>query len=211
MQDRNEAHLEALQEIRSIMDRSVKFVSLSGMSGIWAGCTALIGAFIANTWLQKPLFQGMGAQATETTGYFDPLYIRFMLLGISVFFVALSGAFFFTFRKAKRLNHTLWSTASRQLMFYTFFPMFAGGVFCITFIYRGCGQFVGPACLVFYGLALISASKHTLSDIRYLGMLQVALGCCNLFFPDFGLYFWAAGFGVLHVIYGAVLWNKYDK
>jgi hypothetical protein len=76
------------------------------------------------------------------------------------------------------------------------------------FIYYGIGIFVAAACLVFYGLALISASRHTLSDIRYLGMLQVALGCTALFFPGYGLIFWALGFGLLHILYGAIMSGK---
>ncbi len=207
----NDATLEALQEIRSIMDRSARFVSLSGWSGIWAGLSALVGAFIARGWLMDPEFQTIGKRLDTTPDYFDPFSVRLMMLGMGVFIVALCGALFFTWRKAQRSNQSLWNTASRQLLYQAFFPLFAGGVFCVTFVYYGCGMFVGPACLVFYGLSLISASRHTLSDIRYLGMLDVALGCCNLFFPGYGLYFWAAGFGVLHIVYGAVMWNKYDK
>ena len=209
----NDSSLEALLEIRSIMDRSARFVSLSGMSGIWAGSTALVGAYIANRMLQSPRNTSIGSRRTEmgSPEFFDTFTVNLMLLGIAVFVVALVGAFYFTFKKAKRNNHTLWNNASRQLLIQGFFPMFAGAAFCVTFIYYGCDMFVGPACLVFYGLALISASRHTLSDIRYLGMLDVALGCCCLFFPGFSLYFWAAGFGILHIVYGAMMWNKYDK
>ena len=203
--------LEALQEIRSIMDRSARFVSLSGMSGVWAGATALVGAYIASGLLQRPEYRYIGKGNEGTVAYFDSFTVHLMLLGIAVFAVALAGAFYFTYHKARRNGHTLWNYASRQLLLQALIPLLTGGIFCVTFIYYNCGFFVGPACLVFYGLALISGSKHTLSDIRYLGMLEVALGCTNLFFPGHGLYFWAAGFGVLHIIYGAMMWNKYDK
>ena len=210
-QEHQDASLEALREIRSIMDRSARFVSLSGMSGIWAGATALVGAYLAHLMLQSPNNRYIGTGVESTFAYFDQFTVRLMLLGIAVFIVALAGAFYFTFKKAKRNNHSLWNNASRQLLLQGFFPLFAGGAFCFTFIYYGCAMFVGPACLVFYGLALISGSRHTLSDIRYLGMLDVALGCCSLFFPGFGLIFWAIGFGILHIVYGAMMWSKYDK
>ena len=209
--EKNDATLEALQDIRSIMDRSARFVSLAGMSGVWAGCTALAGAYIAHLMLQSPANRYIGTGIEASPAYFDAFTLRLMLLGFAVFIVALAGAFYFTFKKAKRNNHSLWNNASRQLLLQCFFPLFAGGAFCVTFIFYGCALFVGPACLAFYGLALISGSRHTLSDIRYLGMLDVALGCCNLFFPGFGLFFWAAGFGVLHIVYGIMMWNKYDK
>ena len=213
MQENNQdATLEALQEIRNIMDRSARFVSLSGMSGIWAGCVALVGAVIAYSWLNNPHNLYIeGKYFEENESFFDPFTLKLVVLGIAVFIVALAGAFYFTWNKAKKHSHSLWNSASRQLLVQGFFPLFAGGVFCVDFIYYGSTQFVSPACLVFYGLALISGSRHTLSDIRYLGMLEVALGCASLFFPGLGLYFWATGFGFLHIIYGAMMWSKYDK
>ncbi len=111
--------------------------------------------------------------------HFDKFTNDIIFLGIAVFAVALAGALFFTHRKAKRMGQPLWNNASRLMAGQLFYPVFAGGVFCLLFIYYGCGMFVVPACLVFYGLALISAARHTLSDIRYLGMLDVALGCSN--------------------------------
>lgn len=211
MDSHSHASLETLQDIRNIMDRSARFVSLAGMSGIWAGAVALAGAYIAHNLLQKPGYEYIGKTRGDELQNFDQITVNLLLLGIGVFAVALAGAFYFTWKKAKRNNHSLWNNASRQLLVQTFFPMLAGGVFSFSFIYHGAGMFVAPACLVFYGLALISGSRHTLSDIRYLGMLDVALGCCSLFFPGFGLIFWALGFGVLHIIYGAMMWNKYDK
>jgi len=203
--------LQSLHEIKDIMNRSSRFLSLSGMSGIWAGCTALAGSAIAYNWLKddgnRYINPGNGG---ATMAYFDGFTVRLMLLGISVFVVAFAGAFYFTRRKARRFELPLWSTALMQMLMQGFFPMFAGGAFCVAFIYYGCGQFVAPACLAFYGLALVSASRHTLSDIRYLGMLHVALGCSALFFPYLGLYFWALGFGVLHILYGSMMWNKYE-
>ncbi len=209
--ENNDETLEALQEIRSIMDRSARFISLSGWSGIWAGITALAGAAIAYRWLQQPRYEGIGSTLYASAEHFDSSTINFIFLGIGVFVTAMAGAVFFTYRKAARLGQKVWNNASRLMLGQLFYPVFAGGVFSLLFIYYGCGMFVAPACLVFYGLALISASRHTLSDIRYLGMLDVALGCTSMFFPGFGLLFWALGFGVLHIFYGAMMWSKYDK
>lgn len=209
--ENKESTLETLEEIRNIMDRSARFVSLSGLSGVWAGICALAGAAIAYAWTQEPQYSYIGKINEASANYFDAYTIRFIALGLAVFTIALIGAIFFTYRKANKHGHKLWNNASRQMMLQLFFPLFAGGVFSMIFIYYGFGMFVAPACLTFYGLALISASRHTLSDIRYLGMFDVMLGCTNLFFPGFGLYFWAIGFGLLHILYGVIMWNKYDK
>ena len=203
--------LEALKEIRSIMDRSARFISLSGWSGIWAGSMALAGAGIAYSWLRQPGYSYRDIPGAASGDYFDSFTIRLLALGICVFAAALAGGYFFTSRKAKKQGFKLWNNASRQMLLHLFIPMFAGGAFTLFFIYYGLGLFIAPACLVFYGLALVSASSHTLSDIRYLGGLEVALGCACLLCPGYGLYFLAVGFGVLHILYGVIMWNKYDK
>ena len=90
-------------------------------------------------------------------------------------------------------------------------PMVAGGLFILGMLQYGEWRFVAPCYLVFYGLALVNASKYTLTDIRYLGYGEIALGLINMQFIGFGLYFWSAGFGVLHIIYGAIMWWKYER
>ncbi len=203
--------LEALREIRSIMDRSSRFVSLSGWSGIWAGSVAIAGAAIAWSWLQQPGYSDIGSTFYASAEHFDRYTINFIWLGIATFAIALAGVFFFTWRKASRMGQKIWNSASRLMVEQLFYPIFGGSVFCFMFIYYGVGMFVAPTCLVFYGLALISAGRHTYSDIRYLGMLDVTLGCTAMFFPGSGLIFWGLGFGVLHILYGIMMWSKYDK
>lgn len=190
---------------------SAQLLSLSGWSGVWTGVVALIGIFIAYSWLQKPGYSGIGTTLYASAEHFDSFTANFIFLGVAVFLVALGGTLFFTHRQAAISGKPVWTNSSRLMLGQLFYPVFAGGVFCLLFIYYGCGMFVVPACLVFYGLALISAGRHTLSDIRYMGMLDVALGCTAMFFPGYGLIFWALGFGVLHIFYGVMMWGKYDK
>ncbi|MES2397617.1 MAG: hypothetical protein V4549_16525 [Bacteroidota bacterium] len=70
---------------------------------------------------------------------------------------------------------------------------------------------MAPSSLLFYGLALINASKYTLNDIRYLGICEIVLGLIASLYIGYGLLFWAAGFGVLHIVYGAVMYYKYER
>lgn len=211
--EHTDSSLEALKEIRTIMARSARFLSLSGWSGVWAGGTALVGSILAYRWIStRPDYTSVPAAVeTGSAANFHSFIIRLILLAIFVFLVAFAGAFFFTWRKARRQRQNLWNNASRQMMLHLLLPLFAGGVFSLSFIYYGCLIFIAPACLAFYGLSLIGASKYTLSDIRYLGVLEVVLGCTCIYFPAYGLYFWALGFGVLHIFYGLLMWNKYDK
>jgi hypothetical protein len=70
---------------------------------------------------------------------------------------------------------------------------------------------VAPATLVFYGLALVNGSKYTLNDIRNIGYLEAGLGVVSMFVPGYGLWFWALGFGVLHIVYGVTMYYKYER
>lgn len=206
--------LETLQQIRSIMERSARFLSLSGWSGVWAGTVALAGAGIAYKWLERYESEAvMGSNSNryiESGGIVYPLDL--MGLGIAIFIVAFLGGLYFTYRKNKQAGVKIWNTASRKMVINLAIPLAAGAGMTLAFIVHGNWGYIAPGCLVFYGLALINGSKYTVSDIKYLGLTEVILGCIGLFLsPGYGLYLWALGFGVLHIVYGIIMWRKYDQ
>lgn len=208
--------IKTLQDIHSIMERSARFLSLSGWSGVWAGCTALVGAAIARQWLQQApegffYEYNNSIPIGETNGDYRAYVFRFAMLAMVVLIVALAGGLFFTMRKARKAGATLWSPASRRMVFELAVPLAIGGIFAFVFLYRGLEAYIPAICLVFYGLALMNGSKHTLSDIRYLGFFEIALGILCLFLQGYGLLLWTLGFGVLHILYGVIMWNKYDR
>ena len=205
MYQEQEASIKTLQDIRSIMERSARFISLSGWSGVWAGSIALAGSFIAKSWLNN-----MAPAAIAGDAYYAVI-TKFVLLAIAVFIIALRGAYYFTWRKARQQGSKLFNSSSRRMLLEMAMPLAAGSVFALHFVYAGHVAYIAPACLAFYGLSLINGSKYTLSDIKYLGLCILMLGCINLFAPGYGLTLWAIGFGVLHILYGIVMWNKYDK
>jgi hypothetical protein len=203
-------HLEALQDIRQMMQRSSKFISLSGLSGIAAGVWALVGAYFANNWI-KEFHRECTGGSIYSGDEFEQLIIKLLLLAAAVLGLAFISAFYFTWRKTKEDNVALWNHTSKQLTINMLIPLAAGGLFVLTILQRGEWHFVTPACLIFYGVALVNASKYTLSDIRYLGISEIILGLIATQYVGQGLYFWAIGFGVLHIIYGFLMWNKYER
>jgi len=125
--------------------------------------------------------------------------------------VTLAGGAYFTWRKARRNNLPIWDATSRKVAVNLCLPLASGGFFILGLMYNNHESLIAPSCLVFYGLALVNASKYTLTDIRYLGITEIILGILNIFFLRRGLYFWGLGFGVLHIIYGLVMWWKYER
>lgn len=202
-----------ISEIHQMMQRSSKFISLSGLSGISAGLAAIAGTAFAFFILDKgQLDAGMKEFPAMNSGMkIASRDLSIAVDGIIVLFVALATSIFFTTRKARRNGMKVWDGTTRRLLANLFLPLIAGGIFCLGLYYHGSGFLVPSATLVFYGLALIHASKYTFVEVRALGISETVLGLISLFLLRYSLFFWAAGFGLLHIIYGIMMYSRYER
>jgi len=197
-----------LASIRSIMERSSKFISLSGLSGILAGVYALIGAGIAYSMLYSGtnrVYLKLDMGSGQGTLY------ELIATASVVLVLSLITAYLLASRQARRKNQPMWGAVSMQLMFHMAVPLIAGGILIFILLLHHHYGIVSASSLIFYGLALVSASNFTFADVKYLGLCEIALGLVAACLPGYGLLFWALGFGVLHIIYGARIYLKYDK
>ena len=207
-------HLETLSQIRDLMDRSSRFISLSGLSGVAVGSFALLGVALAYGFLGIwPFEKGPEyfAIARETHKWGMGHYTFFFVTAIFVLFFAVASGIFFTTRKARQKGYQIWDATTKRLLVNLLIPLLTGAVFCFALYYHGQIEFVAPATIVFYGLGLVNASKYTFNDIRMLGILEIILGSVALFYPKYGLEFWGFSFGILHIIYGILMYYKYEK
>jgi hypothetical protein len=214
MYDKNH-HLDTLKDIKQMMERSSRFISLSGFSGIAAGACALVGAWFANNVIERRGYS-VGNISTvpgddKRISFGDWMGNQLVQIAIITFIAAFVLAFIFTYVRSKKTNIPIWGSTARRLMINVMIPMIAGGIYLIRLIESHTYGLIAPGCLIFYGLALLNASKYTLPEIKYLGYGQILLGIINLWFVGSGIYFWALGFGVLHIIYGTVMWWKYER
>jgi len=203
--------LQEVKDIRRLMERSSRFISLSGLSGIAAGVFAIIGAAIARYVIFENYYISYNDRGYFAADDFKSLKLQLIVLATGIFASAFFSAFYFTWRKSNQQGHSLWNPISRRLFWNMAIPLIAGGVFILGMLQYNEWRFVAPACLMFYGLALVNASKYTLTDIRYLGYCEIIVGLINMQWIKYGLYFWAFGFGVLHIVYGIVMWWKYER
>jgi hypothetical protein len=197
--------LEELREIRSMMERSSRFISLSGLSGVFAGVFALIGAGVAYWYLDMSFYQARNLHFRE-----PDIFAFFFADALGVLIPSLVVAVYLTTRQAKKRGQKIWDATSRRLLISVAIPLMTGGVFILALL-QWAPVLAAPATLIFYGLALINASKFTLDDIRYLGYCEIALGLMSAFLTGYSLLFWAIGFGVLHIVYGVVMYRKYER
>ncbi len=214
MTQHHRQHFETLQEIRSIMERSSRFISLSGLSGVSAGIFALIGAGFASAYLGRwPFGQDdyYPFKLQELHRWGLTAWQFFLIDAVVVFIGALGSAVFFTTRKAKLKGQKIWDPLVQRLLINLAIPLTSGFIFILGLIYHGLVGLVAPAALIFYGLALVHASKYTLNDIRYLGAAEIVLGLIATFFIGYGLLCWALGFGILHIGYGWYMYRKYEQ
>lgn len=214
--------LDTLRDIKQMMERSSRFISLSGLSGIAAGCCALVGAWFANDVIHKHRYAIDGDDIKKynprkllmddtnisVSDLLGPALLRIALI---TFISAFVLATIFTLLRSRKNNTPIWGATAKRLMINVSIPLIAGAFYLYTLMQYHAFGLIAPGCLIFYGLALVNASKYTLSEVRYLGYGQIILGLINLLYIGFGLYFWALGFGVLHILYGSIMWWKYER
>jgi hypothetical protein len=197
-----------LASIRTIMERSAKFISLSGLSGVLAGIYALCGATAAYFLVHYPISPFRFRIYSVNEG--DMLFKLILIAGI-VLIASIATGLWLSSKKAKKNGLNLWTSTSRQLVINISIPLVTGGVFILIMLATGHFGLAAPASLIFYGLALIQGSLNTFDEIRYLGFSEIIIGLISAMLPGYGLIFWALGFGILHIVYGAIMYNKYDK
>lgn len=207
-----EKSFQQLRDIKMMMERSSRFISLSGLSGVFAGIFALIGAGVFYVYLSSLSFSSYRSMV-ET--YSTQSSVDILLFGLAdatlVLVFSIAFGIFFTTRKAKKDGLTIWDKNVLLLMTNLAIPLIAGGLFCLTLLQHGLFGWVAPCTLLFYGLALVNASKFTLDEIRWLGISEIVLGLIACQFIGYGITFWAIGFGVLHIVYGLYMYVKYER
>lgn len=200
---------QEITEIRSMMERSSKFMSLSGWAGIMAGVYALAGALIAykvfNFNPDRVIFNFTGDDGVLA------IYMNIILLAIMVLILALVTALYFTYKKSDKRGEKLWNATTKRLLVGMSVPMVAGGVLIIMLLLNGLTGLIAPFSLLFYGLALFNASRLTIKEVEILGYVQILLGLTGVFFVEYGLLLWALGFGVAHIVYGIYMYHKYER
>ena len=195
-------YIRNIAEIRSMMERTSKFLSLSGWAGIIAGIYALSGAWIAS--------YVFGFNPNDIF-YSSPNLPNVVMLACFVLILAWVTAIYFSWKKSRQRSEKVWNTTSRRLLTHMAVPLVSGGIFILFLMSNGLTGLIAPLTLLFYGLALYNAGTYTIFEVRLMGMIQIALGLINCWFIEFGLIFWAIGFGIVHITYGIYMHFRYER
>lgn len=207
------SEIEQLKEIKSIMEKSSRFISLSGWSGVAAGISALIGAFLAYPYVdisdRETIITLYKSYPVENS--YEYINHPLSLIAICTFFMAISGAFFFTYIRARKNKVNIWGSMARKVLYHFSIPFISGSIFILLLILRQDFIYVAPLSLIIYGISLFSAAKFTVKETSYLSIGMIVLGLINLFFSGYSYIFWTIGFGIFHIIYGITMWWRYER
>jgi len=207
--DSIDKHLDELEDIRIMMENSRVYNSLSGLSGLPAGIIAIL-AYLISYIVTDSFIKGQGDMAYNSPAQNFLIAVYFIVVVISLI-VAFSTIFYLNSRKAKFLSQNFIDITMRRMFFNLFIPLVAGVVFCIMLVSKELYLLIAPCMLIFYGLAMVNASKYTLDEIRYLGLVELLIGLVAVFFSEYGLWFWLLGFGIVNIIYGAYVYYSYER
>jgi hypothetical protein len=190
-----------LEKIRELMERS-STVGLSGLGGVLAGILALAGACFTYYWIRD--FEAH-AYAVEV------LQRKLLLLAAAVFAGALFCVLFFSYRRSKKIPIPFWNITTRRLLISIAVPFMAGSFIFLWALNHQLYFLLPAVSLIIYGIAIFCGSHYSTKESRYLAVAEMILGCITIWFPAYGLLFLALGFGVLHIIYGVVMWYSYER
>lgn len=204
----NEKYLNDLSEIKNLMNRSSRFLSLSGLSGILAGTYALIGAWLA---YKTIYFDSSTMGSYKNLIISEEAVIHLIVIAATVVALSLLTGILLSIQKAKKNKETIWNSTAKRLVINFLIPLATGGFFILFLIEKEMLVLIAPLTLLFYGLACVNASKYTLGGVRYLGITFILIGLLSTWFLEYGLLFWALGFGVCHILYGSIMYFRYER
>ena len=209
--ENNPSSAEDLKTIRKIMEESTRFLSLSGLSGIFAGTFAILGAIAAWIIIPGDSFWDVGESLATLPGTGAGVIITKIIIdAVVVLLLSVLFALFLSVSRARKTNKKIWSPVSKRLLVSFIVPLATGGLFVVISLIQKNYSLIIPGFLIFYGLSLVNAGKFTYSEVFYLGILEVITGLISLLFPGSGLIFWVFGFGLLHLAYGLFMYRKYE-
>jgi hypothetical protein len=209
MKERSKS-FEDLDTIRKIMENSTRFLSLSGLGGVFAGLIAIAGAAIAFFIIFKGNFNADFFSAL-TTEEINLMQKQAIIDSLVVLIAAVVVSYFLSYRKAELKGLRMWTPVSKRLLVSMIVPLASGGVLIFILYLQNQFSLIIPSMLIFYGLALVNAGKFTYGEVFYLGLFEIIIGLAAVGLPEFGIFFWGLGFGFLHIAYGLLLYRKYEK
>jgi hypothetical protein len=184
----HERAMDNLRYIRETMERASSFTAISGWGQVAIGVTALIAAAVAHGQQIKAWLAIWSGEAV----------VSLLIAGWSID------------RKARASGLPLRTGPGRKVAFSLSPPLFAGALLTIAFYQAELTAYIPGLWLLLYGTGVITGGMFSVPVVPLMGVCFMALGAAALFLPTaFATLFMAAGFGVVHIVFGVVIARRY--
>lgn len=180
--------MDNLKYIRDTMARATAFTAISGWGLVGIGITALVASFIA---ARQPSFKSW------MVVWFAEAVVALLIAGWSID------------RKARAAHMPLFSGPGRKVIFSLSPPLFAGALMTIVLYRAGLTNAIPGLWLLLYGTGVVTGGMFSVSAVPTMGLSFMLLGAIACFAPGVANWLMAAGFGVLHVVFGITIARKY--
>ena len=181
--------MDNLRYIRETMEGASSFTAVPGWGGMLIGVTALVAAFIAS--LQPAAALWLGVWIVEAA-------VSCLIGGVAML------------QKARKADTPLLSQPGRRFAL-SLAPPLAAGALLTLFLFRAGSFAVLPGLwLLLYGAGVVTGGAFSVRVVPAMGVAFMILGAAALFSPPtWGDLYMAAGFGGLHLIFGAIIAWRY--
>ncbi len=184
-----EGAADDLRFIRQTLATAGSFTAVSGRGQMLVGATALVAAG-----LSRNLFLGSG----------------WMKVWLAEAALAIAISAWASERKARRLGVPLVSAVARKFVLALLPPLVAGAALTVALWFSGHRHLVPGVWLLLYGTAVVTGGSFSVRAVPLMGYCFMVLGAVALATPlDWAWLLLAAGFGGLHIVFGAVIARRY--
>ena len=181
--------IDNLKYIRETMERSTSFTAVPGYGGMLMGVTALVAAYIANS--QVVLRDSLITWLVEAA------------LAFAIGLLAM-------WQKSKIAGQSLVSAPARKFAFSFAPPLVAGVVIILGLARYEYFYVMPPVCMLTYGASVVCGGAFSVRVVPVMGWCFVVLGALSFALStSYGNLMMAASFGLLHIIFGAIIAKKY--
>ena len=181
--------MDNLRFIRETMEAAATFTAVSGWGTVLIGLTALIAAGLA--------------AATQSTVRWVFIWMceAVISVGISIYTMSL---------KARAAGLPLWSEPARKIVFSFVPPMLVGALLTLVCFEHDLLGLLPGVWMLLYGVGVVAAGTFSVRIVPVMGLAFMVVGTVALFAPaSWTTACMAAGFGGLHLFFGALIARRH--
>lgn len=181
--------IDNVRYIREMMERSASFTAVPGYGGMLMGSTAVVAAYIAS----------------------QQVYLRdWLIVWLTEAFLAAAIGFLGMWQKSKIAGGSLFSAPARKFAFGVAAPLISGVAITLGLWRYEHYEVMAPVWMLCYGAAVVTGGAFSVRTVPVMGWIFIAFGAAAFALPAvYGNYMMGASFGLVHIIFGAIIARRY--